>query len=108
MRSLLSLLPYFGRYWGQLCLGGVFIVLTALFAVFTPQVVREAFNLIGEGIAQEALPVDQRHMEVSVQLHEWTGWTGIDLQAKLDGPMDDASLHHKVMWFAIFYAGIDF
>ena len=106
MRSLLPLLPYFGRYWGRLCLGILFIILTGLFAVFTPQVVREAFNLIGEGIAQQKLPVDQRHLEVSEQLRTWTGWTGIDLQDKLDGPLDDASLHRKVMWFAMFYAGL--
>ena len=106
MRSLVSILPYFGRYWGRMVMGVVFIILTGLFAVFTPQVVREAFNLIGEGIAQQELPVDQRHMVVSEQLHTWTSWTGIDLQKKLDGPMDDASLHAKVMWFAVFYAGL--
>ncbi len=106
MRSLLPLLPYFGRYWGRLVMGIIFIILTGLFAVFTPQVVREAFNLIGEGIAQQKLPVDQRHLEVSEQLRTWTGWTGMDLQEKLDGPLDDASLHQKVMWFAMFYAGL--
>lgn len=87
-------------------MGIVFIILTGLFAVFTPQVVREAFNLIGDGIAQQKLPVDQRHLEVSAQLHTWTAWTGLDLQEKLDGPLDDAALHHKVMWFAVFYAGL--
>ena len=106
MRSLLPLLPYFARYWGRMIMGIVFIILTGLFAVFTPQVVREAFNLIGDGIAQQKLPVDQRHLEVSEQLHTWTAWTGLDLQEKLDGPLDDAALHHKVMWFAVFYAGL--
>lgn len=106
MRSLLALLPYFGRYWGRMVLGVAFIILTGLFAVFTPQVVREAFNLIGEGIAQRELPVDQRHLEISGQLDSWTAWAGLDLQEKLDGPLDDASLHAKVMWFAVFYAGL--
>jgi ATP-binding cassette subfamily B protein len=106
MRSLLALLPYFGRYWGRLSLGIVFIILTGLFAVYTPQVVREAFNLIGEGIAQLKLPVDQRHLVVSPELHDWTAWTGLDLQARLDGPLDDASLKSKVMWFALFHAGL--
>ncbi len=64
MRSLLALIPYFRRYWGRLLLGVLFIILTSLFSVFTPQVVREAFNLIGEGIAQRSLPVAQRHLEV--------------------------------------------
>lgn len=106
MRSLVSVLPYFGRYWGRMLLGVVFILLTALFAVFTPQVVREAFNLLGDGIAQQALPVAERHMEVSPQLNAWVAWTGIDLQRQLDGPLDDEALHGKVMWFAVFLAGL--
>lgn len=106
MRSLLAVLPYFRRYWGRLLLGIGFIILTGVFTVYTPQVVREAFNLIGEGIEQQGLPVDQRHMEVSPRLESWTSWTGLDLQAKLDGPLDDASLEAKVTWFAIFYAGL--
>jgi ATP-binding cassette subfamily B protein len=106
MRSLLPLIPYFGRYWGRLALGVIFIFLTGLFAVYTPQVVREAFNLISDGLAQLKLPVDQRHLEVSKELHAWTAWTGLDLQAHLDGPLDDASLKQKVMWFALFHAGL--
>lgn len=106
MRSLIALLPYFRRYWGRLCLGIFFIILTSLFSVFTPQVVREAFDLIGKGVSQQGLPEAQRHMEVTDQLQAWVGWTGIDLQKKLDGPMDDGSLHQKVMWFAVFYAGL--
>lgn len=106
MRSLLSTLPYFRRYWSRLLLGFLFIFLTGLFTVYTPQVVREAFNLIGEGIAQRELPVDQRHLEVSPELKAWTSWTGLDLQQRLDGPLDDAALHDKVMWFAVFYAGL--
>ncbi|MCO6482521.1 MAG: ABC transporter ATP-binding protein [Flavobacteriales bacterium] len=106
MRSLLAVLPYFRRYWGRLLLGIGFIILTGVFTVYTPQVVREAFNLIGDGIQQRGLPVDQRHLEVSPRLESWTSWTGLDLQAKLDGPLDDASLEAKVTWFAIFYAGL--
>lgn len=106
MRSLLAVLPYFGRYWGRMVLGILFITLTGTFTVYTPQVVREAFNLIGEGLHQRELPVGDRRMEVSDRLQSWTGWTGLDLQQRLDGPMDDASLEAKVMWFAIFYAGL--
>lgn len=106
MRSLLKLLPYFGRHWARLSLGMAFIVLSALFAVYTPQVVREAFDLIGNGIAQLKLPVEERHLAVSNQLREWTAWTGLDLNARLAGPMDDAALKRKVMWFAIFHAGL--
>lgn len=106
MRSLLSVLPYFGRYRGRMLLGFLFIVLTGVFTVYTPQVVREAFNLIGDGIAQLKLPVGERHLEVSPRLHSWTAWTGLDLQARLAGPLDDASLKAKVLGFAIFYAGL--
>jgi len=106
MRSLLSVLPYFGRYRGRMLLGFLFIVLTGVFTVYTPQVVREAFNLIGDGIAQLKLPVGERHLEVSARLHSWTAWAGLDLQARLAGPLDDAAVKAKVFWFAIFYAGL--
>lgn len=106
MHSLLAVLPYFGRYWGRMVLGILFIILTGTFTVYTPQVVREAFNLIGDGLHQRELPVEERHLEVSERLQGWTAWTGLDLQQKLDGPLDDASLQAKVMWFAIFYAGL--
>ncbi|HMN05445.1 MAG TPA: ABC transporter ATP-binding protein [Flavobacteriales bacterium] len=106
MRSLLAVLPYFGRYWGRMVLGIAFIILSGTFTVYTPQVVREAFNLIGDGLRQRELPVDQRHLEVSERLQSWTAWTGLDLQARLDGPLDDATLEAKVLWFAIFYAGL--
>lgn len=87
-------------------MGIVFIVLTSLFSVYTPKVVREAFDLIGAGIAQRELPEAQRHLELPEQVRDWTAWTGMDLQKKLDGPMDDAALEGKVMWFALFYAGL--
>jgi ATP-binding cassette subfamily B protein len=89
-----------------LVLGVLFIVLTSLFSVYTPKVVREAFDLIGTGIAQRDLPVAERHLDLPQQVRDWTAWTGIDLQAKMDGPLDDAALEHKVKWFAGFYAGL--
>lgn len=106
MRSLISLLPYFRRYWGRLLMGVAFIVLTSLFSVYTPKVVREAFDLIGTGIAQRDLPIAERHLALPEQVRDWTSWTGIDLQQKMDGPLDDAALEHKIMWFAVFYAGL--
>ncbi|MFT3885401.1 MAG: ABC transporter ATP-binding protein [Flavobacteriales bacterium] len=106
MRSLLSLNPYFRRYWGRMTLGVLFVVLSSLFSVFSPQVVREAFDLITTGVQQRGLPVDQRHIDVPQQLQQWVGWTGIDLQSRLSGPMDDHALEGKIMWFAAFYAGL--
>jgi ABC-type multidrug transport system fused ATPase/permease subunit len=52
MRPLLALNPYFRRYRGRLLLGFLFIVLSNLFAVYSPQVVREAVDLIAAGITQ--------------------------------------------------------
>lgn len=106
MRSLLSLNPYFRRYWGRMSLGVLFVALSSLFSVFQPQVVREAFDLIGAGVKQRELPVEQRHLTVSDDLQHWVGWTGIDLQAHLGGAMDDHALEQKIMWFAAFYAGL--
>ncbi len=104
MRSLLSLNPYFRRYWGRMALGVLFVTLSSLFSVFAPQVVREAFDLIGTGIGQRALPVEQRHIDVPEQLQAWVGWTGIDLHARLNGALDDEGMRTNVMWFAAFYA----
>ena len=42
MRPLLKLNPYLAKYRWHLLLGTVFIVLSNLFAVYAPQVVREA------------------------------------------------------------------
>jgi ATP-binding cassette subfamily B multidrug efflux pump len=106
MRSLLPLLPYFNRYKGRIALGVLFIVLTSLFSVYTPKVVRMAFDLIGEGLAQRELPVEQRHLTVDPEVIAWTSWTGIDLQHLLDGPLDNASLERKVRGLALFQAGL--
>jgi ATP-binding cassette subfamily B protein len=106
MRALLALNPYFRRYRGRLFLGVLFVALSSLFSVVAPQVVRGAFDLIAAGIEQRDLPVDQRHIAVPDQLQSWLGWTGLDLQGWLSGPLDDASINSKVMAFAALYAGI--
>lgn len=106
MRSLLSLNPYFKKYWVRMVLGVLFVSLSSLFSVFAPQVVREAFDLIKIGIDQRAIPVAERHIEVPKELQFWIGWTGIDLHARLSGTLDDATLRDRVMWFAAFYAGV--
>jgi ATP-binding cassette subfamily B protein len=59
MRPLLKLNPYFAKYRWHILLGALFIGLSNLFAVYAPQVVREAIDLIADGIAQMKLPVDQ-------------------------------------------------
>ena len=76
--------------------GVLFVTLSSLFSVFAPQVVREAFDLIGTGIGQRALPVEQRHIDVPEQLQAWVGWTGIDLHARLNGALDDEGMAQTV------------
>jgi ATP-binding cassette subfamily B protein len=106
MRALQALNPYFARYRGRLLLGVLFVALSSLFSVVAPQVVRGAFDLIAAGIEQRELPIEQRHIAVPEQLQSWLGWTGLDLQGWLSGPLDDASINSKVMSFAALYAGI--
>ena len=84
MRSLLKLNPYLARYRWHLLLGTVFIVLSNLFAVYSPQVVREAIDLISSGLAQMEAPPEQRMLRVPATLQVWVGWTGIDLQGRLN------------------------
>jgi ATP-binding cassette subfamily B protein len=100
MRPLLKLNPYFAKYRWHILLGTVFIVLSNLFAVYSPQVVREAIDLIAEGIKQMALPVDQRHLPVPEMLQVWVGWTGIDLAGRLQDLHDDSAVAATVVWIA--------
>ena len=72
----------------------------SLFAVYAPQVVREAIDLIGEGIRQRDLPVEQRHLDVPAMLDLWAGWTGIDLESRLLELTDGTSIARTVAWLA--------
>ncbi len=100
MRPLFKLNPYFAKYRWHILLGTVFIVLSNLFAVYSPQVVREAIDLIAEGVRQMALPVDQRHLPVPEMLQVWVGWTGIDLAGRLQDLHDDSAVAATVVWIA--------
>ncbi|MBL0126246.1 MAG: ABC transporter ATP-binding protein [Flavobacteriales bacterium] len=80
MRPLLKLNKYFAKYTWHLVLGTVFIVLSNLFAVYAPQVVREAIDMVTAGFTQRDLPLSEREMAVPELLGLWTGWTGLDLQ----------------------------
>ncbi len=68
MRPLLKLNPYLAKYRWHLMLGTVFIVLSNLFAVYAPQVVREAIDLIAQGIGQMGLPANERVLPVPAYL----------------------------------------
>lgn len=100
MRPLLKLNPYLAKYRWHLLLGTVFIVLSNLFAVYSPQVVREAIDLIGRGIAQLELPPEERHLAVPSTLQAWVGWTGLDLQTRLNDLGDGDRMKATVAWCA--------
>lgn len=100
MRPLLKLNPYLAKYRWHLLLGTVFIILSNLFAVYSPQVVREAIDLISRGITQMDLPPAQRELPVPATLQLWIGWTGLDLQARLNDLHDADSIAATVAWCA--------
>ena len=106
MRSLADLNPYFAKYRGRLLLGVVFILLSNLFAVYSPQVVREAFDLIAEAVAQRDLPAAERHLEVPPMLHQWTSWTGLDLSERLKSASIPDGLVPTATWLALLLGGL--
>ena len=106
MRSLADLNPYFAKYRGRLLLGVVFILLSNLFAVYSPQVVREAFDLIAEAVAQRDLPAAERHLEVPPMLHQWTSWTGLDLSERLESASIPDGLVPTATWLALLLGGL--
>ncbi|MCB0791791.1 MAG: ABC transporter ATP-binding protein [Flavobacteriales bacterium] len=100
MRPLLKLNPYFAKYRGRILLGVLFIVLSNLFAVYSPQVVREAIDLVATGIRQADIPPAQRHLDVPPLMQAWLGWTGMDLAAHLQGIGTRDDLVGTVTWCA--------
>ncbi len=100
MRPLLKLNPYFAKYPWHILLGVVFIVLSNMFAVYAPQVVREAVNLVGLALKQGALPAEQRALQVPEVLQVWVGWTGLDLKTKLNDIGSEIAIRDTVIWVA--------
>ncbi|MEX1132918.1 MAG: ABC transporter ATP-binding protein [Flavobacteriales bacterium] len=100
MRPLLKLNPYFVKYPWHLLLGVVFIVLTNIFAVYSPEVVREAVDLIKVALAQSELPATERALEVPSVLEYWVGWTGLDLKTRLNDLGSDGAIRNTIVWLA--------
>jgi ATP-binding cassette, subfamily B, multidrug efflux pump len=100
MRPLLKLNPYFAKYRWYLGLGTVFIVLSNLFAVYSPEVVREAIDLIGTAVAQRELPPGERELDEPEILRVWVGWTGIDVDRRLKDLDSDGAIRSTVVWLA--------
>ncbi|MEZ4740136.1 MAG: ABC transporter ATP-binding protein [Flavobacteriales bacterium] len=106
MRPLLKLNPYLAKYRWHLLLGTVFIACSNLFAVYAPQVVREAIDLIAQGVAQMELPAEERHLPVPGTLQLWVGWTGLDLGARLNDLQDTDAMRATVVWCAALLGGL--
>ncbi len=102
MRPLLKLNPYFARYRGRILLGVLFIALSNLFAVYSPQVMREAIDLIAEAIAQMELPAGERALAGPGLLVTWLGWTGLDM----DGLIGDLGTDNAVKATVVRLAGL--
>lgn len=100
MRPLLKLNPYFAKYKWHMLLGVVFIALSNLFAVYAPQVVREAIDLITAGFRQMELPADERTLAVPEMLQRWVGWTGLDLAGRTAALGDGGEIAGTVVWLA--------
>lgn len=81
-------------------LGTLFIVLSNLFAVYSPEVVREAIDLIGKAIAQKDLPADQRYLEEPRVLEIWVGWTGLEVSERLKELSTEDAIRSTVVWLA--------
>lgn len=106
MRPLLKLNPYFAKYPWHLLLGVVFIALSNLFAVYAPQVVREAIDLIAEAFRQRDLPAAERVLSAPSLLTQWLAWTGIDLEGRLRVIGTNELLAGTVVWLAALLAGL--
>jgi ATP-binding cassette subfamily B multidrug efflux pump len=100
MRPLLKLNPYFAKYPWHMLLGVLFIVLSNLFAVYAPEVVREAVNLVKVALDQAELPAADRSLVVPDILKLWMGWTGIDLEQRLNMLGSDAEIRNTIAWLA--------
>ncbi|MBP6311221.1 MAG: ABC transporter ATP-binding protein [Flavobacteriales bacterium] len=100
MRPLLKLNPYFAKYRWHMLLGLVFVVLSNWFAVYSPQVVREAVDLIATAVKQMDLPVPERHLDVPATLQLWVGWTGVDLEGRLQQLSDNDTIKLTIVWAA--------
>lgn len=107
MRPLLKLNPYFAKYRWRMVLGMLFVTLSNWFAVYSPEMVQEAIDLIGEGIAQLDKPVAERHIAVPRVLQAWLGWTGIGLEERLqrlgDGEAITGTVVHMAALLAVLF-----
>lgn len=100
----MTLNRYFVKYRWRLVGGVFFILLSNLFAVYSPQVVEEAFNIVEAGLARSKEPSVQSAIEVPPTLAAWVGWTGLDLQGRLADASRGEGVAATVAWVGVLLA----
>lgn len=100
----MTLNRYFVKYRWRLIGGVFFILLSNLFAVYSPQVVEEAFNIVEAGLAKRNAPSLQVTIEVPPTLDAWVGWTGLDLQGRLAAAGRGEGVAATIAWVGVLLA----
>ncbi len=104
MRHLISLNRYFVKYRWRLLGGVFFIVLSNLFAVYSPQVVAEAFDIVEAGIRLREEPGTLSPMAVPPTLKLWVGWTGFDLASRFAALGKGSEVAPAIAWVGLLLA----
>ena len=104
MRALMTLNRYFLKYRWRLIGGVFFILLSNLFAVYSPQVVEEAFDIVEAGLARGKDPSLEKTIEVPSTLNAWVGWTGVGLEERLAGASRGKDVAGTVAWVGVLLA----
>ena len=72
MKELAYLNPYLLKYKWQLMLGVLFIVISNLFAVYSPKIIQQSFDLINEALKSKATISDGNSISLSLPfIIEW-------------------------------------
>lgn len=108
MKALAHLNTYLKKYKWHLIWGTVFIVLSNLFAIYAPRLIREAFDLIKASLeAYESSELKDYH----IVLPETVGWIyqlfGIDT-GRFEHIDDKEKLHGAIMVLSLTLAGLYF
>jgi ATP-binding cassette subfamily B protein len=72
MKELSYLNQYLFKYKWQLLLGVIFIVISNLFAVYSPKIIQQSFNLIDEGLKSKTIIADGE--PISLELPAVINW----------------------------------
>ncbi|MFZ1688903.1 MAG: ABC transporter ATP-binding protein [Flavobacteriales bacterium] len=100
----MTLNRYFVKYRWRLIGGVFFILLSNLFAVYSPQVVEEAFDIVEAGLARGRDPLLKEPIVVPSTLNAWVGWTGVDLQGRLTAASRGEDVAATVAWVGVLLA----